>query len=440
MQTYNELFPIPNKDSLDNYYGVCHTENYYKGKSFNFKGDWSSGVHYFNDDYTTDFVAYKGALLACIAGHLSSTSNQPELLYEDSEDSTRPTGVNSTLWSFVFSGTPGAKGDNGKVYIPNYDPVTGIVKWNLSSESPEIEDIYIKGDKGDKGNGIVSIKKTNSNNLIDTYTITYDSGSTDTFEIINGKAGEPGIQGAPGRGIKSITGPVISGLYNTYTIILTDGSEFSFTIKNGSQGTPGKDGIDGQDGKDGKQIKLYRDFSDDSIKWGYDGDKVSEWTVLCYMDDLKGDENIWLSCEAPEDTSKIWYDPCDEAVDSFSSSDFLYQSYLDSGGTLSKSDFIKAFSSLNKTTGFEIKFALSFEDLGEPNDEKSNILWLVPNTQLEQYNSYDEYIAIYNQTTQEYSWELWGSQNISVNLENYYTKDEVDSLLQEVTSTIWIPL
>lgn len=39
---------------------------------------------------------------------------------------------------------------------------------------------------GDKGNGIVSIVKTSTSGLVDTYTITYDDGNTTTFTVTNG--------------------------------------------------------------------------------------------------------------------------------------------------------------------------------------------------------------------------------------------------------------
>jgi len=59
-----------------------------------------------------------------------------------------------------------------------------------------------KGDKGDTGptstvpgptgNGISSISKTNTAGLVDTYTITYTSGSTTTFPVTNGATGATG--------------------------------------------------------------------------------------------------------------------------------------------------------------------------------------------------------------------------------------------------------
>lgn len=210
-------------------------------------------------------------------------------------------------------------------------------------------------------------------------------------------------------------------------------------------------------GTPGKSPKLIREKGDpnlredDRILWGYDGVPVSEWTTLCYLEELRGDENIAYGCPsdfeggAPS-IEKIWYDPCDEAVDQFSITDFLYQAYLGTGGNLTKEDFEKAFSNLNNISGFEVKFAASFEDLGEPTKDKLGKLWLIPATKTGVNNLFDEYIVVHSPSTLEdiYMWEKWGSESISVDLSNYYTKAEVDSIkkeledkIEEVSSTIW---
>ena len=44
---------------------------------------------------------------------------------------------------------------------------------------------------------IVSITKTGSDGLVDTYTILYGDGKTTTFTVTNGKDGEQGIEGKP---------------------------------------------------------------------------------------------------------------------------------------------------------------------------------------------------------------------------------------------------
>ncbi len=62
---------------------------------------------------------------------------------------------------------------------------------------------------------IVSIQKTSSSGLVDTYTITYSNGKTDTFQITNGKDGEDGLNGLDGEDGKS--GKVTAlELYETY--------------------------------------------------------------------------------------------------------------------------------------------------------------------------------------------------------------------------------
>lgn len=50
-----------------------------------------------------------------------------------------------------------------------------------------------QGEQGEDGNGIVSIVKTSTSGLIDTYTITYDDGTTSTFNVTNGADGHDGV-------------------------------------------------------------------------------------------------------------------------------------------------------------------------------------------------------------------------------------------------------
>ena len=45
----------------------------------------------------------------------------------------------------------------------------------------------LKGADGANGNGITSIVKTSTVGLVDTYTITYDDGTTTTYDITNGQ-------------------------------------------------------------------------------------------------------------------------------------------------------------------------------------------------------------------------------------------------------------
>ena len=69
------------------------------------------------------------------------------------------------------------------------------------------------GTPGPAGNGIEKIEKTNTEGLVDTYTITYTNGSTTTFTITNGADGP---QGAPGpKGDPEITEEVDHGISDT---------------------------------------------------------------------------------------------------------------------------------------------------------------------------------------------------------------------------------
>ncbi len=145
-----------------------------------------------------------------------------------------------------------------------------------------------QGSPGEKGDGIASISKTNTEGLVDTYTITYTNGETTTFTVTNGSAGEQGIQGIQGEkgedgntpvitiqngnwyidgvdtgksadGIKGDTGNGISaiaktsteGLVDTYTITFTNGTTTTFTVTNGTDGADGAQGIKGEKGEDG---------------------------------------------------------------------------------------------------------------------------------------------------------------------------------------------
>lgn len=141
-----------------------------------------------------------------------------------------------------------------------------------------------QGETGPQGNGIESIEKTSTSGLVDTYTITYEDGNTDTFDITNGAAatisigtvatGEPGTDatvvnsgtsgeavfdftipqgakgdtgntgatGATGNGIASISKTGTSGLVDTYTITYTNGNTATFTVTNGEDGADGQDG------------------------------------------------------------------------------------------------------------------------------------------------------------------------------------------------------
>jgi hypothetical protein len=139
------------------------------------------------------------------------------------------------------------------VYVPKYSESTGDITWTISDTPPsEIEAAHVKGEKGDKGNGITSIKLKAEEENQNVYTITYDNGQTFDFSVPNG------VNGEDGRGISKIIGPVSDGLVDTYTIKYSDDTSSTFTVvngRNGKDGAPGSDGRDGAPGKDGKDGK-----------------------------------------------------------------------------------------------------------------------------------------------------------------------------------------
>ncbi len=104
---------------------------------------------------------------------------------------------------------------------------------------------------------IISIEKTSSEGLVDTYTIYYSDGTTSTFQITNGSDGKDGIDGKDGKdgltdgiSISSIEKTKTEGLVDTYTIYFNNGTSTTFEITNG------KDGVNGSDGKDGTSSEL----------------------------------------------------------------------------------------------------------------------------------------------------------------------------------------
>ena len=90
-----------------------------------------------------------------------------------------------------------------------------------------------KGETGATGNGIISISKTGTSKLVDTYTISFTSGETTTFQVTNGK------------GITKIEKTATSGLVDTYTITFNDTTTSTFQVTNGAKGDKGEKGDTG---------------------------------------------------------------------------------------------------------------------------------------------------------------------------------------------------
>ena len=118
-------------------------------------------------------------------------------------------------------------------------------------------------------------------------------------------------------------------------------------------------------------------------------------------------------------------------MDQYSVQDFLYHSYIAVGGTLNQEQFEAAWKSFPNTSGFEIRFANSFEELGDPTVDKLGKLYMIPATSTVLHDLFEEYIVVHSPSTTEdvYMWEKWGSGQITVDLKNYYTKSEIDTTI-----------
>lgn len=481
-------------------------------------------------------------------------------------------------------------------------------RWILDENGQKISAQGLKGDPGKNGtdgkpgkngaDGITPEFKIEN----DYWFVSYDNG-TNWTQL--GKA--KGDRGATGEKGKDAIQPKFRISLGNWEVSYDKGINWEKVGRaTGSKGDPGKDGVDGRAGKDGKdgitpEFKivnnnwyitydegiswkllgraigdqgepgktpgLIREFgdpnnlTDDRILWGYIGDPTSEWTTLCYLEDLKGDsiksvnisdaeghleitmesskvitstgsvlprfepgtietvewdqrpslvidktnaprewalnvkvpkgkpatvtvvseveklapdaqpyvtdlnpdisdanlkfgipqgekgdpgdENIAIGCQSdfpnnePEH-DKIWYDPCDEAMDQYSVQDFLYHSYIAVDGTLNQEQFEAAWKSFPNTAGFEIKFANSFEELGDPTADKLGKLYMIPAQSTVLHDLFEEYIVVHSPSTTEevYMWEKWGSGQITVDLNNYYTKSQVDSAISTAKSEL----
>lgn len=435
-------------------------------------------------------------------------------------DDETPTSIPST-------NIIGPQGPEGKT------PVLGLLKkgdlyyLTVNGEplkDPETEEnVPVQGPKGDTGNpgpkgadGKTPVFKIENGNWM----LSYDNNK---WENLGKAVGEDGVNGKDGKNGKDGITPYLRIENGRWMLSMDNQSSWKdigqATGARGPEGRPGIDGRNGRDGKDGedgispilkitdnkwyvsyndgatwqvlgrsigdqgepgKTPKLIRVFGDpatlldDRILWGYDGVPVSEWTVLCYLNELKGDsiksvnitdaegsleltmesskvitatgsvlprfnagtietvewdqnpslvidktnaprewalnvkvpkgkpatvtvvseveklapdaqpyvtdlnpdisdanlkfgipqgekgdpgdENIAIGCQSdfpnnePEH-DKIWYDPCDEAMDQYSVQDFLYHSYIAVGGTLKQEQFEATWKSFPNTAG-----------------------------------------------------------------------------------------
>lgn len=129
-----------------------------------------------------------------------------------------------------------------------------------------------QGPAGQDGVSVVSIDKTSSDGLVDTYTIFYSDGTSSSFNITNGQDGEQGIQGNPGQDGHN---PVISIGANGNWFV--DDADTGIKAQ-GPKGDTGAQGIQGEKGADGTSVLTGYGYPDNEL--GKNGDSyidLSSW-------------------------------------------------------------------------------------------------------------------------------------------------------------------
>jgi hypothetical protein len=136
-------------------------------------------------------------------------------------------------------------GENGNWWVGDED-------LGVSAQGPQGEkgdtgkkgDEGPKGDKGDKGQKgdvgdpvkVSSVKKTSSNNGVDTYKITFSDGTYTTFKVTNGQDGDSPYVGENGNWWVGDTDTNVKAEFENMDRIGTDGLIFRTTIRGGVAG------------------------------------------------------------------------------------------------------------------------------------------------------------------------------------------------------------
>ena len=179
-------------------------------------------------------------------------------------------GNNGVDGSAVLTGKNEPSAGLGK----NGDSYIDLSTWNyyVKENGTWVLKGNIKGSDGQDGNGIVSIKLTNTSANVDTYTITFDNGKTTTFTVTNGVNGEQGIQGEPGE--------------DGHTPVITIGENGNWYIDGDDTGILAE-GIQGPQGEDGLSayeiyIKYHPEYTGSEEEWLEDlvnGDLREEYKI-----------------------------------------------------------------------------------------------------------------------------------------------------------------
>ena len=144
------------------------------------------------------------------------------------------------------------------------------------------------GTDGKDGVSIISITKTRTDGLEDTYTITYSDESTSTFVVTNGADGAAGIQGEPGADGHSPTVEINQDGYWVIDGVVTE------ILATGQSGTPGKDGTSFHTGNGAPDNSLGIDGDSylDLDTWDFYTKNEGVWTKGGNIKGDKGDAPV----------------------------------------------------------------------------------------------------------------------------------------------------
>ena len=120
------------------------------------------------------------------------------------------------------------KGPAGAVYTPSVSE-QGVISWTNDGGLPNPTERNIKGGKGDDGvSPIITVAAITGGHRITITDAAHPQGQT--VDVMDG------VAGSDGRGIVSISKTGTAGLVDTYTITYSSGSPTIFTVTNGADG------------------------------------------------------------------------------------------------------------------------------------------------------------------------------------------------------------
>ena len=192
------------------------------------------------------------------------------------------TYTNGTTTTFtVTNGSTGSQGIQGIQGIKGNDGHTPVItigengNWVIDG----VDTLKPSNIKGDTGNGISSIKKTDSDGLIDTYTITFTNGTTTSFVIKNGEKGDKGEDGHTPEIVVGTNGNWIIDGVDTGIAVYQPKEEFTVTFDSGVENII----LSNQKVTDGSKLvkpvipkRLGYEFDG----WYYEGEK---WSFAGYV-------------------------------------------------------------------------------------------------------------------------------------------------------------